>query len=228
MSLASAVIRSAYRESQIIAISGSPTTAETTEAIARLNSLILSVMGSEVGQEFNDLIIGGEFDQSPDDFAPVNTRLVLKLSAARTVKLNPYPFDGERFAVADAGANLATYNLTLNPNGRRIEAAATLVLATNSLARQWLYRADTGNWVRVTDLAAADEMPFPSEFDDYFITALAMRLNPRHGAQMAQESAAAYKRQLSQLQARYRRPRPRQDLGTLGMMGGSFGSEGLL
>lgn len=223
MALASEIIARAYRESNVISINKTPTTAEQAEGLNLLNSLILSTIGNEAGNELCDLNIGGEFDQSGvcSAFVPENARLVLNQSAARTLGLHPQPYDGQRVAVADAGANLATYNLILDGNGRRIETTATVALNTNSLSRQWMYRGDTGNWVRLTDLVAADTMPFPTEFDDYFIISLAMRLNPRNNATTAQESGSALERQLRQIRARYRRPRPKQDMGSLGMLGQS-------
>lgn len=222
MSLASSIITAAYRECQIVGITASPTTLETNEALTRLNSLLASVFGFEVGQELTDLSIGGEFDQSNivREAVPDDARLVVSQSAAASVSLDPRPYDGQRVAVVDAAGTFASYNFTLDANGRKIEAAATLALATNGMSRQWMYRADTANWVRLSDLAAANEMPFPSEFDDYFITSLAMRLNPRHRAErMSDESIAALERQRVQIQARYRKRRRTQDWGSLGLLG---------
>lgn len=228
MALASDIVARAYRESNLIALSGTATTAEQAEALALLNSLILSTVGNEAGEELSDLNIGGQFDQSGyvSSGVPENARLILNLSGARSIDLHPTPYDGQRIAIADAGANLATNNLTLDGNGRRIETAASVTLNTNSLARQWMYRADTGNWVKITDLVAADTMPFPTEFDDYFIVRLAIRLNPRNSAQLAQESANALERAEGQLRARYRKPRPVQDMGSLGLMGQTSGGIG--
>lgn len=220
MTLASAIITSAYRESNLIAIVSTPSTAEVTEGLALLNSLILSVLGNEVGKELHDIAIGGAYDQSQfvSSWIPENVRLALNLAAARSVSAHPRPYEGQRMAIADVGNNLATRNLTISGNGRLIEAASSITLNTNGLSRQWMYRGDTGNWVRVSALASSDEMPFPVEFDDYFQTRLALRLNPRHSAATAQETIAALKRAETQLRARYRRPRPQQDMGTLGLL----------
>jgi len=233
MTLASAIIRDAYRESMLIASVSSPNVNETAEGLDRLNSLILSTIGNEAGQELTDITLGGQFDQSStvSQFVPENARLTVIQTAARTLDLHPTPYDGQRVAVADAGANLATYNLILDGNGRRIETAASVTLNTSSLSRQWMYRADAGNWVRLTELAASDQMPFPVEFDDYFIVSLALRLNPRHRQALAQESIAALDRAKGQIRARYRKRRPSQDSGALGLLGQSLGgldSAGLL
>lgn len=220
MTLASAIIKRAYRETNLIPISVEPSANESTEGLDLLNSLVLSTIGNEAGDELYELQVGGTYDQSAyaSEYIPCNARLVLSLTAAKTLKLNPLPHDGERLAVTDALGNLATFNLTLDPNGRKIESATTLTLNTNGETRQWMYRADTGNWVRLTSLVAGDQLPFPSEFDDYFITMLAMRLNSRHGQSLTQETLAALDRQKSQIRARYRTRAPVQDNGSLGLL----------
>lgn len=230
MTLASSIIAAAYRENNVVAKVGAPDSLELAEGLALLNSLILSVLGNEVGKELHDIAIGGAYDQSQfvSSWIPENVRLALNLAAARSVSAHPRPYEGQRMAIVDAGNNLASRNLTISGNGRLIEGTTSVTLSTNGLARQWMYRGDTGNWVRVSALASSDEMPFPVEFDDYFQTRLAMRLNPRHSAATAQETIAALKRAETQLRARYRRPRGQQDLGTPGLLnsnrdGFSFG-----
>lgn len=223
MTLVSSIISDAYRESQLVPIVSSPTTNEAAEGLRLFNTLLLSTVGNEAGSELHDITIGGTYDQSHfcSSWVPCNSRLILNLAAARSFSLDPRPYEGQRIAIADAGNNLATRNLTLTGNRRQIEGASSLVLSTNGDNRQWLYRSDTGNWVRITALSATDTMPLPGEFDDYFIVSLALRLNPRHRQAMAQESVAALERQKQQIRARYRRPRPKQELGTLGLLGQS-------
>jgi hypothetical protein len=68
-----------------------------------------------------------------------------------------------------------------------------------------MYRSDTGNWVKIEELEEADEMPFPSEFDDYFTMMLAVRLNPRYGQTLSPDGAAMLRRWKNALRNRYRR-----------------------
>lgn len=205
MTLASSIVTDAYRESNLIPMGASPNTNQQTEALGRLNTIILSTVGYEAGDGLDDLNVGGSYDQSSlmSVFIPDNARLVLNLSSPRTFKLDPEPFEGQRLSIVDVGGNLATYPVTLDGNGRKIENAATLVLNTNSDVRQWMYRADTGCWAKITALLYADAMPFPAEFDDYFITMLAMRLSPRYGQALTGESLMALKRARSLLRGRY-------------------------
>lgn len=224
MSLASTIITAAYRESNVIPIVSTPSANEIAEGLGRLNTLILSTVGNEAGNELHDITVGGTYDQSQfiSTWIPDNSRLILNLASTRTFSLHPQPYDGQRVAIVDTAGNLSSNNLILSGNGRSIEGATSVTLNTNSLSRQWLYT--NGNWARITSLAASDTMPLDEAFDDYFITMLALRLNPRHGATMSQESMAALDRQRSIIRARYRRPRPKQDLGTLGLLGSSNSS----
>jgi hypothetical protein len=220
-SAVSTIITRAYRVSNIIPRVASTDTNQDNEALDILNPLILSVVGYEAGRELADLNIGGEWDQANicSQWIPENVRLILNLSAAESLDLHPQPYNGQRLAVADAGNNLATYNLTLDGNGRTIEGAATLTLSTGGMARQWLYDAASANWVKITALTTADSMPFPQDFDRYFVNMLAMELNPSYGQSLSPESTAAMRRAESILKARYRRPRDAQELPTLGLLG---------
>lgn len=224
MSLASSIISDAYREANLVAIVDSPTAAEQAEALRRLNSIIFSLMGHEVGLELRDLIIGGTNDQSSavTTEIPENARLVLNLGAAASYNLPSFPYNGQRVAVSDVAGNLATSSLILEGNGHTIEGAANVTLATNGLDRQWMFRSDTGNWVRIAELILTDEMPFPIDFDDYFITKLALRLAPRNSAPLPDETRIMLADMETKLRARYRRPRRQQDTGVRGLLGQQY------
>jgi hypothetical protein len=227
MTLASDIISAAYRESNIVPLGVSPTTVQTTEALDRLNNVLLSTLGNEVGDGLNDINIGGDNDQSDwcSPYVPDDTRLVFNLSAATALVLDPSPYEGQRLSFVDAGGNLATHNVTLDGNGRNVEGGATLTLITNGDSRNWLYRADTGNWVKLVVLADSDTMPLPQEFDDYFVTMLAMRMNPRYGQNTTQETVEALKRMRSQIRSRYHNYKQiRPDLNTRGYLTDPFGS----
>jgi hypothetical protein len=207
MTLVSDIIQRAYRVTNLIPLGATVSTNQSTEALNHLNTLIASTMGFEAGDELKDINYGGDYDQSEviNEWVPDNVRLVLNLSAATTLQLDPEPYEGQRLALIDVAGNLATYNLILDGNGRNIEGAATLTLSTNSIDRQWMYRADTGNWVRVTTLATSDQMPFPVDFDDYWIKMLAMQLNPSYGQMLSTETFQSLGRIRSRLRSRYRR-----------------------
>lgn len=207
MTLASSIITDAYRETNLTPMAGAPSTTQVTEGLARLNNIILSSLGYEINDELRDLNYGGDYDQSNyvSTWVPDNTRIVFNLTVAATVTLSPQPYDGQRFAIVDASGNFATYNLTIDANGRSIEAADTVTISTNDTVKQWMYRADTGNWVVLTSLLSSEELPFPEEFDDYFILMLALRLSPRYGQSLRPESVTRLTKMASKLRSRYRR-----------------------
>ena len=221
--LVSDLITQALRESNLISLNATPTGNQQSEALGRLNSLILSTVGTEAGTEITDLPIGGSGDASSlcSPYVPANVRLVCDLSEAKTLTLDPNPYEGQRLAVVSASGNFDTCNLTLDGNGRNIESGPTKVLNLpgRGLNYQWLYRADTANWALISILTTADQTPLPTEFDDYLIIMLAKRLSPRYAQALAQESIAELNRQKNIIRARYRQRRPQQDLGTIGLMG---------
>ncbi len=209
------LISDALRESGILALGDTPEAASEDEGLRRLNVLIRSLIGNELGEQLDSIVFGTNGVTSPlsdvDDYqsvitsnyAPSNIRLVANLSAATSISLDPNPQDGARFAVIDASDVFSSRNLVINGNGRSIENAASVTLSTNGTNSEWFYRADLGNWARVTDLALDDESPFPIDFDDLLITLLAMRLNPRYGQQTGPETNLALTRSRTQFRARY-------------------------
>lgn len=211
------IITSAYRESNLIAIGTAPTAPQQAEALKRLNALVSSVYGYEVGDPLVDWPVGvagvvddvGEWDSNAWTYPAANARLIANHDSATTVYLPPAPDDGARVAVIDPAGRLSSAPITLDGNGRTVEGSPSVTVSVDGTERTWLYRADKGNWTRLSELTGdvGEEFPFPSEFDDYFITKLAMRLNPRYGRSMSGESVAEMDRVLEKLRARYRQRR---------------------
>lgn len=230
MTLVSEIITDAYRQSNLIMIGSTPTDAQNTEALRYLNRFVKSVFGLEAGDRLTSFAIGSLnisrptgypwWDDAPDGdwFVPEDTRLMLNLEEPLAVFLTPDPDDGARFAVLDTARNLSTNSLTISGNGRRISGETTITLTEDAYAGEWFYRADTGNWELYSPLSLDDPFPFPLEFDDFFITSLAMRVNPAYGAALDQQAANTYQRSKRQLQARYSINKPEgAELGLLRM-----------
>lgn len=203
--LVSTIIQRAFRETNLIPVGQSPTSNQQTEALDLLNTLLLSTIGNEAGDSLRDLNVGGTYDQSDhtDPWVPDDVRLVFNITAPMTLKLDPAPYEGQRLAFIDIDNNLTTYPVTLDGNGRLIEGTATVLLNVSGDSRQWIYKGDTGTWSKVTSLLIGDSMPFAGEFDQYFVTMLAIRLNPRYSQQTSQETISALKRSRDQLRARF-------------------------
>lgn len=216
MTTVTKIIDRAFRASNITAAGSSPNTVSQTEALELLQSFVKGVIGNEAGDDFFNMPIGSKDISRPagypwyntvpyngDWFVPENHRLFLNLEEPVTLYLHPDPDDGARFALRDMQNNLATNNVTVIGNGRLIDGATSIVLNTNGASGEWFYQADTGNWVRYAELTLEGEMPFPEEFDDYFVMSLAMRINPLYGKTLDQQAITFYNRSKRQLQARY-------------------------
>lgn len=210
------IIADAFREAGIIAAGDSVEAAASDEALRRLNNIYKSFFGIELGENLPPINYGDsglinsyakDANRATDidsSYIPQNVRLIFNNDEAETLYLPPSPDDGARLAIVDNAGNLATYNVVINGNGRKIESASSITLSTDSLTREWFYRADTGNWARVSDLTIDDESPLPGEFDDFLTTALAIRIHPRYGAETAQETVEVFNRMRKIFRARYR------------------------
>ncbi len=216
MTLVSQIITDAYRQGNLIAKGATPTAIEEVEGLRYLSRIVKSVFGNEAGEDLLPFPIGRGgisrpagypwYNDVPDNnwYVPKNLRLMLNLEDELTVYLHPDPDDGSRFGITDVSGNLSTYNLTINGNGRNVDGSQSVVLNTDGDIGEWFYREDLGSWTRYSPLAVADEFPFPEEFDDYFITMLALRLNPGYGVQLDPQSSAMLARSKRHLVSRYR------------------------
>lgn len=211
------IIDDAFRESNILPLNKAPNAAQSAEALRLLLQLFTVSYGDEAGEAFQDWPLGTYGQVNPtypltNDYyrqkPPLNMRLVALNEAEMTVYFPSYPQDGSRMAIIDPFGRLAAFPVTLDGNGRPIEGSTNQVANTNGLNREWFYRADLGNWVRLTDLTATDQMPFPKDFDTFFSTSLAMRLNPRYGRKMDELTAAVYKAERSKFINRYLQAMP--------------------
>lgn len=217
MTTVSDIIQGGYRELNLVGIGKEPTTAQAAEGLTLLNRIYAHVLGGEAGELLHDFPLGNYGRQSMDQEvwdtqwfqnpAP-NLRLVATNDDALTVYLPDRPSDGARMGMIDPYARLATYPVTLDGNGFTIEGSPTLTLNTNSADKTWLFRADLGNWALLSTLASTDQSPFPSEFDDYFVILLALRLASRAGVKLSDASQAAFSSLEQKFRARYYQSAP--------------------
>lgn len=218
MTLISSIITDAYREGNILPLRKAPDVTQVAEALRLFQQNINSIYGGDAGEPLDDWPLGTFGVNEPgvvDDRTPdliqrpaINQRLLATNLAAMTVYLTPYPQDGARMAIADPFGQLAAFPVTLDANGRDIEGSPTKVLNVNGTFQEWFYRADKGDWVKISSLVDTDQNPFPDAFDIFFICGLAMRLNPRYGRAMDPQTATAFKANRRQFIARYLQSRP--------------------
>jgi len=233
MTTASEIITRAYRDPNIIAVGKTPTTAEVTEALPLLRTIIRNVFGRKVGEFVDDWPIGTFYtgpnnaqypfyvdnrtpSQSTWAYPPQNMRLLTRLSAAATVYFEPYPDDGAQMIVVDNGNDFTTNPLTIDFNGRAGLGSATATVPVRSLTISaaptspihFVYRADLGRWEWIAEIdttgTGTENMPLPEEFDDWFSISLAARLAPRYSKELNPLLMAVANDLEQQMETRYR------------------------
>lgn len=209
------IIERAYRETNLMGELNNPTPRQGNEGLSRLQTIVSSSIGNEIGEPLESFPIGRNnisrpqgfpwYNDIPDNawFVPINLRAMLNLENSVDLYLTPQPQDGSRFGVVDVSNNLATFPVTVYGNGRTIEGATSVTLDVNGTDSEWFYRSDLGDWLKSSPLVPEDVFPFPEEFDDYFVTMLALRLSSTYSSQFGATSQAALTRWRSQIMARY-------------------------
>lgn len=148
-----------------------------------------------------------DLTQTIYNYPPSNSRIVFG-SVTDTAYFPEAPNDGACMSIAQgSGAGdggTAGQILTLDGNGRTIEGTNTKTYTAPLTARTWMYRADLADWIYVGPLALTDNLYFPSDLDDLWITALAMRLAPRYAKPTAPETVALYKNMMINLRTQYK------------------------
>lgn len=240
MTLVSTLLTDSLRESNLIGLGEEGDAAQGVEALRLLNRLVASVFGNEVGEKLEDWTFPPVWGYVPVwQFIPPDTRIVMGENAgAQSFNVNPYPQNGDRLQLVDAGSDFSSNPVTLIPGPATFAGASGNFTAnTDGFNRTWLYRADIADWAQISPLDAAGEFPFPMAFDDAFIGLLAARLSPRYQRELSAESQASLQRSLSQLRAAYARTRlERADLAVLRLRNsgnvygpyGPYGGEGYL
>jgi hypothetical protein len=212
MTTLQSIIAQGYRELNLTAVGKAPSASQEAEGLLLLLNIIETTITGDSGEVMSDWPLGN-FDRQDIDRLPfierdfanpgINRRLIAVQDAAMTVYLPPRPSDGSLIAIVDPFLRLAAVPVTLEGNGRTIEGVSSIIANTNGLNRIWFYRADLGNWQRLTDLAINDEMPFPKKYDFYFSIMLAMRLAGRTGRRVSEVTAAAFSKLREQFVAQY-------------------------
>jgi len=219
VTLVSSILVDGYRETNMVALGRALNTNQVTEALRLLNQIFSSIYGFDAGEALGDWPLGNFGRENPQytqeyfteqqiDRPNINKRLIAVNEQPRTVYFTPFPQDGSRMAIIDPYSRLSAFPVTINANGRTIEGTEQILIDTDGTSRQWFYRADTGNWTRISDVADTDEMPFPPEYDIMFIILLALRLSPRYGRTMPAESATVLQQKRQEFVARYLQSQP--------------------
>lgn len=229
MATALEIINDAYRENNLIAVGTPPTSAEIAEALPRLRNIVRSLFGKTLGIYLKDWAVpprrtspvdarypmlpaSTKLDDDVWPYPPQNVRLIASQDTPTTIYFPPTPNDGAQIAVAPAGADFVTNPLTLDANGRRFVTSGGTYVIDAALTQPitFFYRADLAAWAIIGPLALEDEPPLPEEFDDYFITALNIRLCPRYSKDPRNATVAVYGEQEQKILTRYWQVQPQR------------------
>jgi len=215
MTTVAQIITDAYQTNNLLALTATPTAEEEAKALRATNRVFRSLFGAALGEYLKPINVGdNNIIQDPYTFPvaslvapyfiPNNARLLLNITSAITVYLPSSPQDGARFALQDKSGNLSTFPITVVANGTTIESATQVAVNTDNANIEWFYRADLGNWQKVSDLALLDDFPLPLEFEDLFISLLALRLDPSEGIALDDQIAYVMKQLTKKMNSKYR------------------------
>jgi hypothetical protein len=126
-------------------------------------------------------------------------------TSAFTITLPEEPTDGYRVKIVDVGANFATHNITVARNGWLIAgSAADVTLSTNGQSKEYMFRADLGDWKDITrPLALTDSSPYPAAHDEGLSAMLALRILENAGGEPTASLVNAASEGKSRLQQQY-------------------------
>lgn len=194
MTLALDIITQAMRESNLIALGKTPKPDEQAEGLKKLNVLVSSVLGYEIGEGLTDHV------HTDIRSTPNNARVLIQGTANETFALPVRPTNGTRLQVI---ALTPTVGRTITMTGDR----GGHTITNDEVPYDYLYRGDIARWVKLSVLTLNDPMPFHEKYDTFFEIALAMRLNPRYGRSIDQQSATMLTTAQNRMRAETRQKR---------------------
>lgn len=233
MSTCQDIVTAALREGNLLAAGTTPQTVELTEGLSRLNALIRSFFGNEIGEHLSDWPVPQTLRTAPVAAnypqLPLPTESLVDVLPVPSVSdvgadVFPFPPENSRLVVgitapttvwlAEApndGARMAFVaapamvdTLTVDGNGRLIESASEITLQKSDVSRAWFYRADLAGWVKLTDLALTDLSPLPEDLEDLLVCALNVRLAPRYGQDPRAGTVSQLKYMMKLAKTRYK------------------------
>lgn len=191
------LVSEAFRENNLTQVGDVPEGTEYVEAEGKLTRFITSLFEAEMGERLKNTSL-----TSASQVVAPNSRLIISDNMPTSITLREHPNDGEQFAVLDPRGLLNGF--TVKAGAGTIENASEVSLDNSSSSYSWFYRADKGNWYKITSLTTNSECPLPEEFDDMLSLWLSMRIAPRMGASTAPESIQLYNNIQKKFVSRYR------------------------
>lgn len=206
MATAQETIVTGLQALKVLGLGQSPDTAKNTYCLRQLNAYLRQIAGFSGSVAFVNKRIDAAYQVTHQWPA-----LRLQVMAGVTVTLpEETPTDGFRLEVIDAAGTAAASNITIARNGWKINgSAANYTINTNGGSASLFFRADTGNWALVADLALTDNLPFPADFDEAIALNAALRYT-LFGQSLSREDRELAILGAQRLRARYKKPPPAQ------------------
>lgn len=191
-------IAGALRACRVLGAGRTPKAPDAAFGLEAFQNLIDHLAGYGASYEWTDARCDSAEEISVDE--PGARRQVKTSAGAITITLPRQPRDGARFAVVDVDRTFDTNNLTINSNGMRFDATldangaptggsiTTTALSTQGLVRSWMYRADLGAWIRLSELTLSSFVPYPVEFNRSFKAMLAVEMKDEYGVDLSDET----------------------------------------
>lgn len=192
--LCSAIVKRALRNIGGMDAAGEPGAAEADRAMEALNTLIFSMFGNEIGPTLDEVTLTAALT------GVYGASYQCVLGAAATLTLPANPQDGWIVGFQDQVGNFNTYNLTVNPNSRRISTgtvgayqSTNRAFSVNGAGHRFFYRGDAG-WTEVQTLTLTDTPYFPEDLHGNLADILAFVLKSEYtGASEVLEPTLAAK-----------------------------------
>lgn len=202
MATAAETIITALQALRVLGFGQQPTSAQQQYCLRQLNAYIRQLVGFSGSLPLISKRVDSAY-QVGNNYPAV--RLLCMGGVTITLPESPAP-DGARVEVVDATGSAAISNITIARNGWNINGAASnYTISTNGASKLFMFRADTGNWAIASDLTAADNLPFPTDFDEAIALNLARRLT-LFGQRLSPDDYDLADKGAKRIRARYAKP----------------------
>lgn len=199
------IIKQAYYEGAVIALGAEPSDLEYSIALERLNSLVLSLFGTEIATTPDIQAVDGTI-KNYFTVPEVDTTYIIHMSGAFKLNL-PIEgiYDGCTVRAVQLGTATSTLTVISEPFmiGNDFSATYQYEVGQKPTSHFWFFRADIASWYYLTTLTLDAESPLPPEFNDFLICWLSTRLSAVNGADPRQGTLNALNAGMQKLKVRY-------------------------
>ena len=193
------IVTSAYRRIGVVTEAQALTEEAKADAVSALNHLLDRLPSQGVGEAMKLRRVTASMTVTEPSILHVIA------AGALTITLPEEPSNGFRVKIVDVGKTASTSNITIARNGWLIAgSSANVVLSTDGASKEYMFRADLGDWVEITrPLLPSAQMPFASSDDEAFSALLAKRLIEDRAKPLTAELQSAAQDGLIHLQSSY-------------------------